>query len=780
MGTGIAAFACGVIILYSGLFVPLPVLVGAGFSILVLCVRPRFFPVLSRTWVLCLLAGLIWAALFAQWRLADRLDPALEGEPVTVSGYLCSVPEPGAWSSVRFSLCLTSERPAGIPHRLRLAWYGDHASLAVPSPLTVTVVLKRPHGAVNPGGFRYESWLFRQGFGATGSVRAVEANPEGYCGATCRYHRWRQGLVSFADTALHGMDQKPLALSLLLGYRGQLENEQWDVLAATGTIHLVAISGLHLGMVAGLVGLLLRWLLAHLPGQISSRRQRLWLWWGVTVTALGYALLSGFTVPTRRALAMVAIAGWLVLGGRLSGVWQGWLIGLGLVLLTDPFGPLDQGFWLSFGAVAVLILVFSRSQGRPGPVKGLVVAQLAVFAGLWPMLSTLDQTAAWAGLAANIFAIPWLSLVIMPLLMVAGALMAFLGGTLPEPVLSVLDGALGILWWVLATLAGIELPGGRLPFWTAGAVAVATLMALWLPDRRFAVACMLVAAMILLGDSNTGETAWRSAPRVWVWDVGQGTSVLVEHKGQTLLYDTGPESATGYNAVEDVLVPSLARAGIHTVDILVVSHGDSDHAGGLEPFLAHFQPGRIIAGEPERLPISLREQADSCRDYPALTVGQVAVRFWQAGAALARNDSNDHSCVVILDYGGHQVLLPGDISARVERQLLADIPQLADREGSLVLLAAHHGSKTSSGAGFVKALAPDLVVFTAGYRHRYGHPHPDVVARFESAGSTMFNTATTGALRLTLTNDGIDVLPWRDKAPFWIRPSEEVARTRSE
>src|SRR5690554_2621589 len=228
MGTGIAAFACGVIILYSGLFTPLLALAGAGFTALVLSARPALLPLPSRKWLLCLLAGLAWAALFAHARLADRLDPSLEGEPLTISGYVCSAPAPGAWSSVRFSLCPGAERPAGVPARIRLSWYGDEATLELPSPLTATVVLKRPHGAVNPGGFRYESWLFRQGYGATGSVRALAANPDGPCNALCHYHRWRQGLIRVADLGLDGMAQKPLALSLLLGYRGQLDDPHWE------------------------------------------------------------------------------------------------------------------------------------------------------------------------------------------------------------------------------------------------------------------------------------------------------------------------------------------------------------------------------------------------------------------------------------------------------------------------------------------------------------------------------------------------------------------------
>jgi competence protein ComEC len=781
MGTGIAAFACGVIILYSGLFTPLWALVSAGLVLVVITVSRRWLVPGPRLLVFSVLAGLVWAALFAQWRLADRLDPSLEGRPLTVSGFLCSAPAPGAWGSVRFSLCVDGERPPGVPGRLRLAWYGDGATLALPSPLTTTVILKRPHGAVNPGGFRYETWLFRKGYGATGSVRALEANPAGACGPVCRYHRWRQALVAAANAALEGTEHKALALSLLLGYRGQLDNSHWSVLEATGTIHLVAISGLHLGLVAGIAGLLLRWLSGRLPQpQMTARQQRFRTWLVVTLAALGYALLAGFTVPTRRALVMVAIAGWLLLGGRIAGAWQGWLAALGLVLLADPFGPLDQGFWLSFGAVAVLVLLFSRLHGRPGPLKSLVLAQAAVFAGLWPVLSMLDQSAAWAGLVANILAIPWLSFLVMPLLLVVGAIMLVSGGVVPEPILWLLDCVLGTLWWMLVELAQLDMPAGRLPAWLAFTFSVLVLLALWWPCNRLRLANLATAVLILLVNAAGARPGWQSTPEVWIWDVGQGLSVLVRHEGQTLLYDTGPESGSGYSAVSEVLIPSLDRVGISSIDILVISHGDQDHAGGLSAFMENYQPRRIVAGEPSRLPGRMGQVATACRNHKPLQVGQVTVGFWQAQEELAGNDSNDQSCVVVLTFLEHQLLLPGDISRKVEQYLLEDFPALVHREGELTLVAPHHGSKTSSSPGFVRSLSPERVIFTAGYRHRYGHPHGDVLARYQVEGSELLNTATSGAIRLALTPEGVSTMQWRQDAPFWIRPPEPLSTAGSE
>ena len=779
MGARIAAFACGVIILYSGLFSPPWALVVSVFCMTLLAallvLRGGSGHRRHLLAALCMVLGLAWASMVCQGRLQDRLAVDLEGQVISVSGYLCDTPSPGAWESVRFSLCL-DDRAEGVPRRLRLSWYGEGATLELPTPMTAKVVLKRPHGAVNPGGFRYETWLFRQGYGATGTVRDVSAAPEYSCGLRCRYHRWRQQVVLAARETLTDMEHTGLALSLMLGYRGELTNRHWQVLEGTGTIHLVAISGLHLGLVATLASLLLRWLLQRIPDRaLSPQRLRLWLWLGVILVAGGYALLAGFTVPTRRALVMVVIAGWLLMVGRLSSPWHGWLLALGTVLLLDPLSPLDQGFWLSFCAVAVLILVFSRRQSQPGPLRTLLIAQAAVFAGLWPVLSVLDQGAAWAGLMANLLAIPMLSLVVMPVLLAGGLLLVLTGGALSTWIAPVLDAVLGTLWWVLASLAALDLPQGRIPVILALVVGSAVLTALWVPDRRFRGCALVLVGLVLAGAGMPAGNRWQSTPQVWIWDVGQGLSVLLRHQDQVLLYDTGPESASGYNAVSEVLIPSFERIGVRQLSTLVLSHGDQDHAGGLPYLFQRYQPELIVSGEPERIAVSAGGRpVVPCHQRERLTIGAIEVLFWQSDAATV-DDANDRSCVMFVRHGNQALLLPGDISTTTERQLLRDWPFITDSGLRLALVAPHHGSNTSSGQFFVNQLAPERVIFTAGYRHRYGHPHPDVVGRYRSAGSELFNTATSGALRLDLAAAQVEVTAWRQGAPFWIRDPEPVA-----
>lgn len=782
MGARIAAFACGVIILYSGWLAPEVVFFVAIMTLISLSAVAGF----RRPWLAALLAGLVLASGASALRLKQTLPTELEGQPVQISGYLCDVPAPGAFASVRFSLCVTGWQLApamagtvsasGMPRRLRLSWYGDDNTLAVPSPLTATVVLKRPHGAVNPGGFRYETWLFRKGYRATGTVRELSPAPAAECGLLCRYHQSRQRMVRAIELRLEGMNRRELALSLMLGYRGGLEQKHWEVLNATGTIHLVAISGLHLGMVAVAAGFMMRQCLL-LPGfrRWPPLRQKQLLFMVVMVVSLIYALLAGFTVPTRRALIMVAAMSWMLLTARTFSPWQGLLIAAGLVLLLDPFSPLDQGFWLSFGAVVVLVWLFSRRIAAVHPLTALLLAQGAVFAGLWPILALLGQPASLAGLPANLFAIPWLSLVVMPLLM-AGSLLLIVPGSevLVGPVLDV---CLAGLWQPLVWMAELPWPELTVTFPVILGCSLILLLILWFPDQRFrytAVAVMAVALLVGAGRLSEPANVWREEPELWFWDVGQGLAVTLAHQGEVLVYDTGPESPSGFSAVSSVLLPSHQAVGIHRVDYLVVSHGDRDHAGGLSAFLEAYDPRRLMTGERQRLLALVPDLGgrvlEDCQSGQSFQVGEVRVELWQSSRTEA--DGNDRSCVISLGYRDTEVLLPGDISRTVESEWLADNPGPADR--FRVVLAPHHGSKTSSDPRWVSALAPDLTVFTAGYRHRYGHPHPDVIARYRTAGSALLNTAVSGAIRLRLEDRGAQVTLWRDQVPYWFRPAEPV------
>ena len=787
---GLVGFACGVILLYSlAVLPPLHWLISATpipFVAILLARSPLFRA------VAVLLAGgivgLAWAALQADGRQQSVLPTTREGLELDVSGYLCDVPSEGSFGSVRFAFCVTQwHLPEGdstfsdedLPDRLRLAWYGDEATTRPGHRLILTVALKRPHGAVNPEGFRYESWLYRKGFGATGTVRELSRSDHLECPFRCRYHRWRGELVDAVSGRLSDARHFPLITSLMMGYRGHMQPEHWDVLKATGTIHLVAISGLHLGLIAAGAGFLCRRLLLCLPERrVSPAALRMLVFLVVASASIGYALVAGFSVPTRRALIMVIIAGWVLVGARQTGVFTGLLTALALVLLSDSFSPLDQGFWLSFGAVMVLVLLFALRVGRTAWLTGLLLAQVAVFAGLWPILSTLGQPQPVLGLVANLFAIPWVSLVVMPLLVV-GAFVLVLLPSADALVIGVLDAVFGVLWQGLSWLANVDLvltvPA---PLQVAG-FSLVVLMALLVPFNGFrkAAACVTslwIAMIVFRGEGMEGTNETVAHPEIWVWDVGQGLSVLLRERDRVLLYDTGPALEGVYSSVESVLIPNLNALGVRRIDTLVISHGDGDHAGGLPLLFDRFKVGRIVTGEPgrvaDKLPVGVK--VEPCSGQVDVKMGDLELELWQSRG---RVEGNDASCVLTVSsvVPPVEVVLPGDITRRVEEEFMARADHYRnDTDRYRVVLAPHHGSKTSSSEPWVAWMAPNLAVVSAGYRHRFGHPHADVVERYQSVGSDIANTATSGAIRLVLEPGGVITTKARAATPFWIRKPE--------
>ncbi|WP_156836583.1 DNA internalization-related competence protein ComEC/Rec2 [Marinobacter daepoensis] len=775
------AFSCGVILLYRlTTLPPYPWLIALGGGALLFHFRGghtnRRWPVL----VAGVMFGLAWASWSSEHRLAERLPSELEGQRVLVSGYLCDLPAPGNFDSLRFSFCVTgwpglhaqaTDYP--LPSVLRLTWYGREGRPLPDHRLKLEVVLKRPHGQLNPEGFRYEDWLFRHGYRATGSVKQVFADPGVVCGAKCRYHAWHWDAANHVKRLFGKAEQYALIASLLMGDRGGLTDEQWQILKATGTIHLVAISGLHLGLVAIGAGLMARRLWLLLPvGTVSEYTGRVVVFLVVVLGCVGYALLAGFTVPTRRALVMVIAGGWYLVKARQQGGWYPWILALMAVLLLDPFAPLDQGFWLSFGAVAVLLLVFSGRVGSTGWLTTLIAAQLAAFFGLWPLLMAFQQTQPLAGLLANLLAIPWVSLVVMPTLFLGSLLVWLSDGVLLPWVSAVFDVVLGTLWWWLEWVGQFRFGHMQpLAMPLAAGLALLALYAIRWHDWKWrlvfgATVLLLAAPASFMGRGEGNEAVPR--PEVRILDVGQGLSVVVRAGSRVMVYDTGPEVEGAYSAAESVLIPNLRAMGVATIDLLVLSHGDKDHAGGLAALADAFPVKRVISGEPALISGRTGLPVESClaarMRWPGLDVA-----FWRMPG---REEGNDASCVVRLYHPatGRDAILTGDISRRVETRMLgSDGPGwVQDQVLHRIVLAPHHGSKTSSSDDWIKAIGPNQVIYTAGYRHHYGHPHPDVTERYRRQGVGALSTACSGEIRLSFGENGrTSSVLWRSQ-PFWI------------
>ncbi|WP_349555793.1 DNA internalization-related competence protein ComEC/Rec2 [Marinobacter sp. NFXS9] len=777
MRAGIAAFAGGVILLYCVGEIPpwpLPVI-----ALIMGCLLARFRSIALRPvafMVIGLSTGLIWAGWMSSERLATRLPHALESGTHLVEGYRCSLVSPGAYHSLRFEFCVTHWPEATPDHpiaakRLRLALYGAEPSLVLPRQLQLKVRLKVPHGSVNPAGFRYETWLFRHGFDATGSVRDWSEQSVS-CGINCHYHVWRERVAGGLGDAYGGLESYPLIEALLLGERRLLDAEDWSVFRKTGTSHLIAISGLHIGLVGLFVGSLVAGLLKRWPGEPSARGRRRLVFGASLCACATYALLAGFTVPTQRALVMVAVTGLVYLRGRQSGYWTAWLVAMALVLLMDPFAPLDGGFWLSFGAVAGLIVMFASRIRPPGRIATLLVAQLGVMAGLLPILMVLGLPLSVSGWLVNLVAIPLMSFLLLPglfLLVPLGLIVPFC-----QPLIGrVLDMGLGGFMSGLSYVANQSPEGVVLPAATAGLVGSLVLVMLF-PMRwgtrgwlLVAMSGLLAGQVMALTESGIEANESVAVPELWVWDVGQGLAVTYRDGNQVLQYDTGPGSPAGFTAVKDALLPGFRHAGIRDLNWLMVSHGDADHASGLDDLFGHIRVDRRSSGEPAR--VEKRAGPGAAGTFEGCLkggrVGRSRIDVWQDGGEVSGNAA---SCVVRITRDGYSIILPGDITAEQEQDWLQGHPPRPGRDR--IVVAPHHGSKTSSSLEWVQQLAPELVVFSAGYRHPYGHPAPEIRQRYRAGGARTVNTATSGAIRIRLENDAPSVHVERADAPFWIEP----------
>lgn len=690
------------------------------------------------------LLGLAWACGFAQWALDDRLDVALDGRTLWLEGQVVGLPE-AADGVLRFQLQDARSRRAELPARMRLAWYGGPPVLAG-ERWRLAVNLKRPHGLVNPQRFDYEAWLLAQRIGATGTIKVGErlAPATGLGG-------WRDALRQRL-LAVPAWGRQGGIAALVLGDGSGLTAEDWRLLQHTGTVHLMVISGQHIALLSGFL-----YGLAALLARLGAWPQRLpWLPCACALAlggALVYGLLAGFEVPVRRACVMVALVLlWRLRFRHLGAAWP-LLAALLVVLLLEPLASLQPGFWLSFSAVAVLALAFAGRLGAWGWWHGLTRAQWTTAIGLLPMMLILGLPVSSSGPLANLLAVPWVGLVVVPLALFGTLLLPV--PLLGEGLLWLAGGALQLLFALLGLIAG-WLPAwlpSELPWWVwslAALGAALLLLPAGVPLRLPGLALLLPALLVPAQGPEDGQAD------VWVLDVGQGLSVLVRTREHSLLYDAGPRFGD-FDSGERIVLPSLRALNLRRLDLLLVSHADNDHAGGAAAVAAGMPVARVISGEPARLARSLA--AEACESGHSWQWDGVTFRLWQWPQAAP---GNPRSCVLQVEAEGERLLLTGDIDAAAEQALVQSGFPLA----SHWLLAPHHGSRSSSSQPFIDAVGPQHVLITRSRHNAFGHPHPQVLARYQAAGVAVHDTAYAGALHLRL---GKWLAPrgLRSEARFW-------------
>lgn len=711
-------------------------LAGIAIALPALCWPPLRLPA-------CCLLGACWFGWRADLALAQRLPPELEGVDIMVELRVLDLPDADN-DVVRLDGWIHGAELEGralpLRGRVRLSWFGSTAAPTACSRWRLPLRLKRPRGGSNPGGLDFERHALQQGLVATGYVREVPASQRLQDVPWC-VDRWRERIAAALTEQLGEGTVAHLLRALAVGDQRGISESEWQVLRATGVGHLIAISGLHVSLL-GLAG---AWL-----ARLLWRRRPLWtLRWPAVVLEMPaalagaslYAALAGFGVATARTWLMIVALSLARLLRRHLSLAQGLTLALAAVLAVDPLALLSAGFWLSYAGVALLAYALERRAPQPW-WRELLRVQAAMSIGLLPATVALFGQCALVGPLANLVAVPWISLVVVPLTL-AGALLAPLWPALAFPFVHSAAVAMELQWRLLQWLA--QWPLAQWHFAESGSAAalLGGVAVLWLllprgwPLRGLGVLLLLPLLWPRTAALRAGEF------ELTLLDVGQGLAVLVRTQRHSLLYDSAAKLRSGFDLGEAVVVPAAQALGVRELDLFVLSHADLDHAGGAAAVIRELRPRSVVAG-------------DAALPAPAALACRAGQRWHWDGVDIAvlhpPPDSplqgNDASCVVLLQSGQGRLLLSGDIGAAVEAAVAA-----AAGPAPLVLLAPHHGSKTSSSTALLDALEVQLALVSAGHRNRFGHPHATVLQRYRERGIAVLQTADSGCIQLLFSAD---------------------------
>lgn len=733
----------------------LPPLGNLPILFLILVLPLWFLPGVWRRRWLAAWVGALWAGQAAQNQLQQNWPVERHGEVVAFEAWAEAFPARGD-GVLRLTVRPYREHASQFPNRIRLAHYRS-SSEWLPGAgecLRIRARLKTPSGSLNPGGFDYEGWLFREGIGATGSIESLVpcAGPRapGWAGRLARWRQqWRDQLLGHQP----GGPGRGLAAALLFADRTGLDSDQWQLLRDSGTAHLMAISGLHIGLVAAAFYGLGLWLARLFGRGLLLRLSAPTVAWALSLTAAGiYAALAGFSVPTSRALLMLLVLAAFGLSGWRLRVSDALMVAAGAVFLVWPLSLLSPGFWMSFAAVGLIL--WSMAGRLWSSWRSWLWLQPVLALGLLPLSLHFFGGSSLLAPLANWVAVPLMG-VLLPVLMLSALLEPWAAalGMSPLPhVLTALSWAQAALAWLVT-----EFPWP----WISTTVGLSRLLAL-----AAAMALLLVpgglprgALVVLLAAAGL----WPSAPlpvgqaRLAVLDVGQGSALVLETRAYRLLVDAGPAYPGGFDAGAQVVLPYLRQHTDRGLDRVLISHQDRDHRGGLAAVLQVF-PDAGLLGTPDRPCLAGQSwQWDGVRFE---ILHPLAAASWSA---------NNGSCVLRVAGDGWSLLLPGDIETEAEAALVRILS--AGQLSANILVVPHHGSRTSSSESFLQAVNPSLAVVSAGWRHHYGHPHAEVIQRLQQQGAVVETTAKAGAVLLEFRPDGVDLRRARDRRRLWSRPT---------
>ncbi len=751
-----------------------------------------FIPVVSRRFtgikpVLRFTAGLasgvLWSSVFALYCLNQNLPKLLENRHLVITGTVSGLPQPfeeGTRFQFRVEKASLDRQRVSIPDNLMLTWGRKYHRTSLSRTPDIqpgqrwqlNVRLKRPHGNANPDGFDYELWLLEQGIRATGYVNNDPRLPDknvlidSFDPTPMNWvNRVRSVLRERIYRALPDGEYAGVIVALVIGDQKAISQSDWEIFNRTGISHLVAISGLHITMISSLFALLAGalWRRSFFTGKqwpLILPAQKAAAIAGV-VMALAYVALAGFGVPARRTLCMIIIVAVALWTGRLTRFSHTLLAAAGIICLFDPWALLQPGFWLSFGAVGMILYATSGRTGKidenPSRLSRFrhslsmaAATQWVVTIGLVPLTMLFFGRISVIGPVANALAIPLVSTVVTPL--------ALTGSILPEPVNATVLTVAHFLTKVLAMFLG-WLSSFSFAVWTAPApsfylILFAMAGTLWMlapkgwPHRYLGALCWLPLLLLTPVHPDYGEAG------MTVFDVGQGSSILIETQKHRLLFDTGPVYSSDSNAGDRVVIPYLTSRGIDSLDTIVVSHADSDHSGGLLSLIRKLPVTAIYSSiAPDSTLGQVLPDNRPCMDGQAWE--WEGVRFEMLHPSSddyldENNKTNELSCVLKVSTSKYSVLLTGDIGKKEEEKL---VHRLGEKLKSDILMAPHHGSNSSSTWPFLFAVKPDYAIYQVGYLNPYRHPDYRAESRYELLGIETFRTDTDGAISILFGDD---------------------------
>ncbi|NOY17323.1 MAG: DNA internalization-related competence protein ComEC/Rec2 [Gammaproteobacteria bacterium] len=716
--------------------------------------------------VVFFLAGFVWAGLFADHQLSKSLPQELAGKNIIVEGFVEGLPVREG-RVVRFNFNVFRSEPVEgrqIRGRIRVSDYRRDAIDPQPGEAwRLLLRVKPPHGFANPAGFDYEKWLFSQRIVATAYIRKNKANspkvnhrlPDLDRSAVIdrmRLHIADQIRNSLPDSSFRG-----IITALATGDRRAISSKQWSVLQITGTSHLMAISGLHIGLVAGIAFFLFRFLFAAVP------QLPLWVPSHTVATvaamfcAAFYSFMAGFSLPTQRALLMLTVLMVaIILQRRVRGL-DSLSLTLLLVLILDPLSILSAGFWLSFAAVAMILYILQQRSHRNDWTESslfkAVNMQWKLSLMMAPATLLFFQQIPLSGPMANLVAIPVVAFLIVPLVLLASLSFLLLGaGFVEQTLFRLAELVLQLLWTLLESLA---MTTEALPFSVEHSVTALAgigfaVLVLVLPAglkiRKLALVGLLAFFFPLHDELREGEF------RMILLDVGQGLSAVIMTGRHALLFDTGARFSKGFNAGDAVVLPVLKALSINRLDTLIVSHGDNDHIGGVRNVLAGVEVKEVISNE-----VISGTHTTPCRAGLQWQWEGVSFRILHPGVE-GTTTGNNASCVLQVQSSFASILLSADIEKEGEKEIILRYPYTLRAN---ILIAGHHGSNTSSSDDFIDAVSPGLVLFPAGWMNRYHHPAKKVLYRLKTRQIKSRITGKCGAISVRVTEAGISAQSWR-------------------